>query len=60
MDLKKIYTYEIELIDGTIITNHNSFKPEDAVRISFISPIFPRHDIIFSGFKFIKDSQGIS
>ena len=54
MDLKTTYTYEIELKDGTIITDHNNFKPEDVVRVSFISLIFPRHDIIFTDFKFIK------
>jgi len=54
MNLKTIYIYEIELKDGTIITNHNNFKNEDVVRVSFISSIFPRHDIIFTDFKFVK------
>ena len=50
------YRYEIELKDGTIVTNHNNFNPEDVVRISYIPamPLFPRHDVILPGLKFKK------
>lgn len=56
MSLKDNYKYEVELKDGTIITDHNNFNPEEVVRLSFIPNILllPRHDIIFYGFKFVK------
>ena len=56
MDIKERYKWEIELKDGTIITDGNKFKFDDVVRCSYIPviKIFPRHDIIFSGFKFKK------
>ena len=55
-DVKNTYNWEIELRDGTVITDHNDFKREDVVRASFIPTIglLPRHDIIFEGFKFRK------
>lgn len=62
MSVKNNYKYEIELKDGTIVTNHNNFKPEDVVRISFIPDLFllPRHDIIFKGFTFVKRFDRVS
>ena len=55
MQPQETYEFEFELSDGTILSNSN---PDNAsvVRISFIPSIviFPRHDIIFSGFKYIK------
>lgn len=56
VNIRNIYSYEIELNNGDIITNHNNFNPEDVIRVSFIPTIFsfPRHDIILNGFKFEK------
>ena len=56
INIRNIYNYEIELIDNTIITNHNNFNPDDVIRVSFIPTIIalPRHDLIFEGFKFKK------
>jgi len=54
--MKEFYNYEIELSDGSIITDHNNFDFNKVVRISYIPTIglLPRHDIIFNGFKFKK------
>lgn len=54
MNIKDVYRWEIELVCGSIITDHNNFDPKNVVRISYISEIFPRHDLIFQDFKFIK------
>lgn len=58
------YTWEIELNDGTIITNHNNFDTEKVIRVSYIPniPLLPRHDIVFakSSFKFIKRFSRVS
>ena len=56
MNVKNVYKWEIELKDGIIITDGNKFKFDDVIRCSFIPKIrlFPRHDIIFNGFKFKK------
>ena len=56
INIRTLYSYEIELRDGTVITNHNNFNTEEVVRVSFIPFIssFPRHDLIFEGFKFKK------
>lgn len=54
--MKDIYKWEIELSDGTIITEGINYKPGYVVRISFVSSIsiLPRHDIFFTDFKFEK------
>jgi len=54
--IRDIYTYEIELRDETIITNHNNFNKNDVIRVSFIPSfiVLPRHDLIFEGFTFEK------
>ena len=56
MNLSETYSIEIELKDGTVLKDPDDFNPDEVVRVSFIPniPIFQRHDIIFSGFKFIK------
>ncbi len=56
MSLQDVYTYEIELADGTIITDSSDFDKDSVVRVSYIPSIslFPRHDLIFSDFKFVK------
>ena len=56
MSLKDVYSCEIELSDGTIISDSTEFDEEKVVRVSFVPsvPIFPRHDLIFSGFKFVR------
>jgi len=54
--LKDFYSFEIELKDGTTITSGNDYLPESVVRVSLIPQIaiLPRHDIIFTDFKFVK------
>ena len=54
--MKDFYSFEIELKDGTTITSGNDYLPESVVRVSFlpIDVILPRHDIIFTDFKFVK------
>lgn len=54
--IKEVYNWEIELIDKTIITEGNKFDFDKVVRCSYIPTIklFPRHDIIFTDFKFKK------
>jgi len=56
LNVKKRYTWEIELIDGTIINDGNKFDFNKVIRCSYIPSIklFPRHDIIFTDFKFKK------
>jgi len=56
LNVKKRYTWEIELIDGTIINDGNKFDFDKVIRCSYIPSInlFPRHDIIFTDFKFKK------
>jgi len=55
-NIKTVYDWEIELKDGSIITEGNKFKFEDVIRCSYISklPLFPRHDIVFQDFKLVK------
>jgi len=55
-DIKKVYSWEIELIDKTIITGGNKFDFDKVIRCSYIPTIklFPRHDIVFVDFKFKK------
>ena len=55
-NIKERYKWEIELIDKSIITNHNKFNFNDVVRCSYIPifALFSRHDIIFTDFKFKK------
>ena len=57
--ISELYTYEIELKDGTVITKGNEFEPSDVVRVSFIpdTTFLPRHDVIFADFKFVKRFQ---
>ena len=54
--MKDFYSFEIELKDGTTITSGNDYLPESVVRVSLIPQItiLPRHDIIFTDFKFVK------
>ena len=54
--MKDFYSFEIELKDGTTITSGNNYLPESVVRVSLIPQIaiLPRHDIIFTDFKFVK------
>lgn len=54
MNITNAYDYEIELRDGKIITKSNKFNPDEVVRVSYKSNFFPRHDIIFTDFKFVK------
>jgi hypothetical protein len=56
LDIKKVYNWEIELKDGTIITDGNKFRFDDVIRCSYIPAIrlFSRHDIVFQDFKFKK------
>lgn len=58
------YTWEIELKDSTVVTNHNNFNADDVVRVSYIPniPLLPRHDIIFvkGSFKFVKRFSRVS
>ena len=57
-NIKERYKWEIELKDGTIIKEGKkyNFKFDDVVRCSYIPTfaLFPRHDIIFTDFKFKK------
>jgi len=55
-NIKNTYDWEIELRDGTIVKDHNDFNFDEVVRASFVPKIglFPRHDVIFEGFKFRK------
>jgi hypothetical protein len=55
-NIKEVYDWEIELIDGTIINEGNKFDFNKVVRCSYIPTIklFPRHDIIFTDFKLKK------
>jgi len=55
-DIRDFYKWEIELKNGTIETKKNTFDPKDVIRVSYIPQIgfFPRHDIIFTDFKFVK------
>jgi hypothetical protein len=48
MLLQDIYRWEIETSDGKIYTEGYKFNPDTVVRVSFISDIFPRHDIIIT------------
>lgn len=54
--IKKLYSWEIELKDGTVENKKNDFNFDDVVRVSFIpnTTVLPRHDIIISEFKFKK------
>lgn len=53
-NLSEIYTYEIELKNGTIITDSNNFSKDDVKRLSYIPtiPFLPRHDFIFDKIRF--------
>lgn len=55
-DIKTIYNWEVELLNGTIVNDGNKFNFDKVIRCSYIPTIklFPRHDIIFSDFKFKK------
>lgn len=55
-NVREVYKWEIELIDGTVITDGNKFDFDKVIRCSYIPEIklFPRHDIIFTDFKFKK------
>lgn len=67
--IKDMYSFEIELDDGTTITRGDNFDKDKVVRISYIPTIdlVPRHDIIFDGFNlekrfsrtFFKTSTGL-
>ena len=54
--IKDMYNFEIELSDGTIITEGDDFDKSEVIRISYIPTIdlVPKHDIIFDGFKLVK------
>ena len=56
-NIQEIYTYEIELNDGSIMKSGN--VTGNVARVSFIPKlsVFPRHDIIFTDFKFKKRFQ---
>jgi hypothetical protein len=50
------YSYEIELENGEIFTNKDDYDINQVVRVSFIPQLllFPRHDLIFTSYKFEK------
>lgn len=49
------YNWEVELSDGTILSKGSNFDKE-VIRFSLIPNhlLLPRHDIIFTDFKFVK------
>uniref|UniRef100_A0A6M3KGM1 Uncharacterized protein n=1 Tax=viral metagenome TaxID=1070528 RepID=A0A6M3KGM1_9ZZZZ len=56
MDIKNMYSWEIELSDDIVITEGNNFDFNKVIRVSYIPKliILPRHDIILVNFKFKK------
>ena len=53
--IKEFYSWEIETSDGEIFTKGYSYSPDDVVRVSFMSKVLPRHDIIITdNVKFVK------
>lgn len=54
--IKELYSWEIELKNGKIVTSGNKFDNDMVVRVSFIPKIklLPRHDVIFTDFMFEK------
>ena len=56
IEITERYNWEIELKDGTIVTDHNDFNFNDVIRVSFIPTIgfLPRHDVVVDGFKVRK------
>jgi hypothetical protein len=53
-NIRENYSYEVELENGEIYTNTDNYDKNIIVRISFIPQLllFPRHDLIFTNFKF--------